>query len=296
TPDRQTYEEPHAIERDDAPALLAVQNWAAEFRRGRESLKDDPRSGRSATATTQENIDRNHHMMMNDRQLTVNQIANPVGISCEQVSAQWVAQFLMPDQKHTRLVTLQVNLALFETNPAGFLERFLTQDECWVHHFEPDTKQQSMRWKHPSSPPPKKAKVVLSAGKVMVSIFWDAKCIMFIDYLQKGHTVSGEYYANLLRQLRKVLFHQDNAPAHKSVLAMDAVCDCGFELVDHPPYSPDLAPSDYFLHPNMKKHLAGKQYRTNDEVISSSYTTGIQALGDFSDKNKGNVFNKKATA
>ena len=56
--------------------------------------------------------------------------------------------------------------------------------------------------------------------------------------------------------MKGVLFHQDNAPAHKSVVAMAAVRDCGFELVDHPPYSPDLAPSDYFLFPNMKKpHL-----------------------------------------
>ena len=80
-----------------------------------------------------------------------------------------------------------------------------------------------------------------------------------------------EYYANLLMQLTKgVLFHQDNAPAHKSVVAMVAVRDCGFELVDHLPYSPDLAPSDYYLFPNMKKtHLTGKQYRTDDEVISA---------------------------
>ena len=63
------------------------------------------------------------------------------------------------------------------------------------------------------------------------------------------------------------LFHQDNAPAHKSVVAMAAVHDWGFELVDHPPYSPDLAPSEYLLFPNMKKHLAGKQYWTNNEVI-----------------------------
>ena len=69
--------------------------------------------------------------------------------------------------------------------------------------------------------------------------------------------------------MKGVLFHQDNAPAHKSVVAMAAVCDCGFKLVDHPPYSPDLAPPDYFLIPNIKKHLAGKQYQTEDEVISA---------------------------
>ena len=62
--------------------------------------------------------------------------------------------------------------------------------------------------------------------------------------------------------MKGVLFHQDNAPTHKSVFPMAAVRDCGFELVDHPPYSPDLAPSDYFLFPKMKKktHLAGKYY------------------------------------
>ena len=87
---------------------------------------------------------------------------------------------------------------------------------------------------------------------------------------------------------------------------MAAVSDCGFELVDHPPYSPDLASSDYFLFPNVKNpHLVGKQYQTDDEVTAiedlfenqdESYTTGIQALphrwkkcvdfkGDFVEKN-----------
>ena len=52
--------------KDDAPALSTVQKWAAEFKRGSESLEDDPRSGRPATATTQENINRVHHMVMDD--------------------------------------------------------------------------------------------------------------------------------------------------------------------------------------------------------------------------------------
>ena len=45
---------------DDAPALSTVKKWAAKFKRGREGLEDDPRSGRPSTATTQENIDRIH--------------------------------------------------------------------------------------------------------------------------------------------------------------------------------------------------------------------------------------------
>ena len=52
---------------DDAPALLTVKKWEAEFKRGRESLEDDPRSERPYTATTQENIDRIYQMVMNER-------------------------------------------------------------------------------------------------------------------------------------------------------------------------------------------------------------------------------------
>lgn len=161
---------------DEAPALSTVQKWETEFKRGRESFEDDPRSGCPTTATTQENID---HMVMDDRHLTVNQMANTVAISLEQVEnilhrelgmskvSARVLCLLMPDQKHTRLVMPQENLALFEAGPASFFERFLPQDECWVHHFDPEIKQQSMQWKHPSPPPSVKAKVVPLAGKVM---------------------------------------------------------------------------------------------------------------------------------
>ena len=119
---------------DDAPALSTVQKWAAEFKRGRESLEDDPRSGRPATATTQENIECVHHMVMDDRRLTVNQIANTVGISRERlgnilhkeldmskVSARWVPRLLTSDLKHTRLVMSQANLAVFEADPVSFI-------------------------------------------------------------------------------------------------------------------------------------------------------------------------------
>ena len=300
---------------NDAPALSTVKKWAAEFKRGRESLEDDPKSRYPSTATTQENIDRIHQMVMNDRRLTISHLANVISISRERVenilhnklgmskvSARWVPRILTPDQKFTRPVMSEANLARFEADPDRFDERFLTQDKSWVHHFEPETKRQSMQCKHSTSPAPKKAKVVSSAGKVMASVFWDAKGIVFIDYLQKDKTINGEYYAKLLRELRQaikskqpgkltkgVLLHQDNAPAHKSLVAMSAVHDCGFELIDHPPYSPDLASSDYFLFSNLKKHLAGKRYESDDDVISAVenffegqeenfYAPGIRAL------------------
>jgi histone-lysine N-methyltransferase SETMAR len=106
-------------------------------------------------------------------------------------------------------------------------------DETWIHHYTPESKQQSKQWTEAGCSAPKKTRSVPSAGKVMALVFWDAEGILFIDYLKKGKTITGKYYSNLLIRLdekfhekrpsfqkKKIIFHQENAPAHKSVLAM----------------------------------------------------------------------------
>ena len=69
--------------------------------------------------------------------------------------------------------------------------------------------------------------------------------------------------------LQGVLFHQDNAPAHSLTVAMATICDCGFEIVSHPPHSPDLTPSDFYLFPNTKKILADGQFANDSEVMGA---------------------------
>ena len=87
----------------------------------------------------------------------------------------------------------------------------------------------------------------------------------------------------------KILFHQDNALGHKSIVTMAKSHELGFELLPHPPYSPNLAPSDYYLFADLKKMLAGKKFNTNEEVIAeteanfeakdkSFYKEGVETL------------------
>ena len=66
-----------------------------------------------------------------------------------------------------------------------------------------------------------------------------------------------------------MLLHQGNALAHKSVLAMAAAHQCGFQLVEHLLYFPDLAPSDYNLFPKMKKELSGHCFPSNDDGMNA---------------------------
>ncbi|KAL6255552.1 hypothetical protein P5V15_013895 [Pogonomyrmex californicus] len=49
---------------------------------------------------------------------------------------------------------------------------------------------------------------------------------------------------------------------------MAKIHELHFELVDHPPYSPDLIPSDFFLFPKLKISLGGQRFSSNEEVIA----------------------------
>ncbi|KAM8718912.1 hypothetical protein ACLKA7_011591 [Drosophila subpalustris] len=142
---------------------------------------------------------------------------------------------------------------MFTRNKSEFLRRYITMDETWIHHFTPESNRQSAEWHAAGESRPKRPKTQQLAGKVMASVFWDAHGIIFIDYLQKGQTISSDYYMALLERLKyeiakkrphmakkKVLFHQDNAPCHKSMKTMAKLNELGFELLPHPPYSPDL--------------------------------------------------------
>jgi len=129
-------------------------------------------------------------------------------------------------------------------------------------------KQQSMEWRYNGSPHPKKFQVQKSAGKFLASIFWDQDGVLLIDYLPKSQTINTEYYLSLLVQLKDifkekrhgkvtkvVLFLHDNVPAHRLLAIQKKLAYLGFQCLDHPPYSPDLATSEYNLFPGLKKQL-----------------------------------------
>ncbi|GBM08252.1 hypothetical protein AVEN_82936-1 [Araneus ventricosus] len=89
-------------------------------------------------------------------------------------------------EKETILVKSEAQLEkeVLHNLPHLFISHFLftiiTGDETWVHNFTPDTKSASMTWKHPSSPVTKG--VSHSAGKVVLTVFWDAEDVILIDW------------------------------------------------------------------------------------------------------------------
>ena len=90
-----------------------------------------------------------------------------------QVSARWVPRMKTKDQKKSRLDISKYLLSLYEDDPEEFMRRVVTQDETWVHQFDPEAKKVEYIMETPRLTPPKKSKRVSLAQKVMASIFWD---------------------------------------------------------------------------------------------------------------------------
>jgi len=93
-------------------------------------------------------------------------------------------------RKANRVYASTSLLRPFNENPDNFISQFLTVDESWLHSFDPESKMQSMAWKHVYSPPPRKFRIVASAHKVMATVFWDVEGIVLIDYLEHGSTIT----------------------------------------------------------------------------------------------------------
>ena len=210
-------------------------------------------------------------LVYSDRWIQVEEIVQALGISHGSVStilhdglgvgkltAPWVPKSLSDEQMATGASVC-----------SALLKHFRSKDD-FLLHLVTENKAQSHQWVGPGSPRPKKFKTQPSAGKVMATVFWDAKGVIMLDFLPKRSSITGVYYANLLDQLRTaihekrrgklykgVLLQQDNARVHTCKVAMDAVERNGYELIPHPAYSPDLAPSHFFQFPNLKKDIRG---------------------------------------
>ena len=189
--------------------------WSAEFKRGRDSLEDDPRPGRSADVISQEMIDRVERLVLNNRRIKIAELASEYGISnisvytiihehlsMSKVSARWVPRNLSMQDRQQRVESSQELLEAYNANPEDFHTRLVTGDETWLHQWDSDSKKESMQWKHPGSPPPKKFRTQPSASKVTATVLWDSKGIILIDYKPAGTSFTGEYYANVIKQLR----------------------------------------------------------------------------------------------
>ena len=157
----------------------------------------------------------------------------------------------------------------------------LTGDEKWLYFYDPETKAQSRQWVAEDEDVPVKFVREKSFGKVMVAVFFRRSGILPLVLLEKGRTVIAEWYSTIcLPQIlqaleqerpktkdRHIFLHHDNAPAHKAKLTQEFLSSTNLVQLPHPPYSPDLAPCEFFLFPIMKRNLKGRRFESLEQLL-----------------------------
>ena len=185
-------------------------------------------------------------------------------------SARWIPKLLSEEQMEERVRCSAAFLKLARNPKVKFLDSVVTMDESAVSLHTPETKRQSKQWITKGQPGPLKAKVHASRDKQMIMAFFDNVGMIYYCIVPKGKPVNGDYIIDVLKRFLKVFrkkrpemasnkwfLHWDNAPVHTARNFKAFLEDRDINLLEHPPYSPDLAPADYFLFPRMKSDLAG---------------------------------------
>jgi len=164
---------------------------------------------------------------------------------------------------------------LFEksTQDPTFLTKIVTGDESRVFANDLETKEHLAEWHTSSSPRPKKSRLFKSKEKLMLIAFFD------IDGVVPGQTVNGHFYVQVLQRLRNAVrrkrrdkwqvewfLHHDNALSHTSLVVQQFLAEKSIPVITQPPYSPDLAPSDFWLFPTLKMGLKGTRLATMEDI------------------------------
>jgi len=118
----------------------------------------------------------------------------------------------------------------------------------------------------------------------MFIVFFDIRGIVHHEFAPQGQTVNAGFYCNVLCHLREeiqqkrpelwragnCLLHDDNAPSHQALITHEFLAHNSIITLPHPPYSPDMAPCDFFVFPKMNLQLKGRRFDRVEEIQQES--------------------------
>jgi histone-lysine N-methyltransferase SETMAR len=267
----------------DALSKTMAEVWFQNFRRGSKDIEDRPRSGRpqlinrtAVLAAIEESPTLTTGMLAEDfdcTNATINRILHELGKTYRH--GRWLPHELTQLNKNGRVEASTELLARFKQ--CTFLDRLITCDEKWISFYNPKRLGQ---WRSRGQLPVSQPKPDWRLKKAMLCVWWWRKGIIHWELLDEGATITATYYCDQLNRVaaklrdpafaalvrKKIVFLQDNAKPHKAKMTMAKLVRMGWEALNHPAYSPDLAPSDYHLFRSMQHSLAGQRFVNRDQV------------------------------
>ncbi|KAK6748367.1 hypothetical protein RB195_001159 [Necator americanus] len=301
---------PYSIHKDTsqvfgtkAPSERSVRAWFQRFKAGNKKLENEPRPGRPTAITFDElkNLAEQHPYE------GVRYFAASLGCSLSTVSnglrslgmvkklGQWLPHALSDGNRQRRLgICTQLLSGSFRFD---WLDAIVTGDEELVLYVNHTHKR---AWCAGDEMPDHFVKGEIHEKKAMLSVLWGVHGIYRFELLPDNTTVTAEVYCAQLQRLadkiRKehskldnVRLLHDNARPHIAKKNSHKILELGWEVLPHPPYSPDLAPSDCHFFRSLQYHLEEKRYDDRDHLKNDhraffaskspeSYVKGIRDL------------------
>ncbi len=267
-----------------------INMWFHRFRADPEApVTDKKRPG--MPHRRQNKTDQVLNFLDEDRRMTLRQISAGTGVpratvhrilrkdlNYSKIAPKMVPRVLTEEQKHCRRSIAQANLDKIRQDP-NFLRKVITTDESWLFIYDPRTKLADYQWCSPVETCPTKALRARSTKKTMLVLFFDDEGVVHHEFRDRG-MINTKVYIQVLRRFREsvrrrrphkwlnrnFILLQDNAPAHTSNLAAEYFHRTEMELMSHPPYSPDLAPCDYWAFPHLKGIVRGRRFESLDDL------------------------------
>ncbi|CAH1968572.1 unnamed protein product [Acanthoscelides obtectus] len=229
-------------------------------------LSDDSRVGAPKTPVTQEDVDA-------VRKPTSIQKILHEELRVRKLVSRWIPHLLTEEQKAARVNWCQKTLDRFDFGNSKNLYSIVGGDESWIYCYEPENKRQSAVW-------PTKVIRSRTDSKKMIATFMSEAGHLATIPLNEQRTVTADWYTTIcfpkviteLRKInpeRRIILHQDNASSHTAHKTRQYLTEENVELLDHPPHSPDLSPSDFFTFPKIKNRLRGQRFQSPEEAVDA---------------------------
>lgn len=267
---------------DGSMSYATACRWFKRFRNNNFSLDDEPRSGRP----TEINLDELKQTIESDPSLTTRAVASKLGCSHKAILyhfnkfrlvsklGDWDPHDLTPNQLKKRHDVCKQLLSLRRNTE--WLRYLITGDEKWVLHVNTTRKRQ---WLQPGIKPRPTPKPGLHPKKRMLCVWWGVRGVIYWELLPENSTLTASKYSIQLTKVaaelekkglngNQIYFQHDNARPHVAGGVKAKIKQLGWELLPHPPYSPDLAPSDYHLFLSLSNDLRDRKF-TNETDLKS---------------------------
>ena len=225
---QQCINELNSIFGDEAPSRTSVYWRYGEFNRGRSSLQEEFREGRPKSVVISETLDAVRQLILQDRHVTYREIETILGISGtsihsilhqhltakQKICSLWITHNLSVAQKKARIDWSKEMLQKYDRDASKHVYDILTDDESWIHAYEPESKLPSIVWVFQDEPNPKVDRA-RSIFKQMIACFFRKTGHVAIVPLEQRRTVNSKCYTTIC--LLPVVFQEIKKTNHSSL-------------------------------------------------------------------------------